>query len=75
METSLGLSYTVLYGNPGISKNTFTSLWNVVPNSEINGFVYSFAMARLPSKVISISSTFMSLLRWAKSKERYAQSA
>jgi len=34
-ETTLGLSYVVFYGNSDISKNNDTSVWNLVPNSEL----------------------------------------
>jgi len=33
IEFTLDLSYTVLEGNSGISKNQGTSLWNFVQNS------------------------------------------
>jgi len=41
MEASLDLSYSVLYQNSGIYKNTGTSLWNFVVNSGLRIFRHS----------------------------------
>ena len=39
MEASIHLYYTVLKGNSRVFKNKDTSLWNFVPNSDLENFV------------------------------------
>jgi len=40
-QATLGISYTVLYGNSGISKNKGTSFWNLDQTLELANHVFN----------------------------------
>ena len=55
VDASCHLSYTVLKGNAGISKNKCTSFWNFVPNSRK-------ILPRQVDRVVSKTRRWLSLL-------------
>jgi len=53
MGASFHLSYMILKGNSGISKNKGISLWNFVPNSGLKKFCFGIAIVESCYRLIS----------------------
>jgi len=59
------LSYTVLKGNSGISKNKGTSLWNFVPNCGLRKLCFGIAIVETCYRLISSKVDAQSVIYWS----------
>ena len=64
LGASLDLSYTVLGGNSGISKNSGTSLWNVAPNSGLRKFRDDRSIIEICYQISSKKVDAQSVINW-----------
>jgi len=64
MGASFHLSYTVLKGNSGISKNKGTSLWNFGPNFGLRKLCFGIAIAETCYQLSSRKVDAQSVINW-----------
>ena len=65
MAAFFHLSYTVLKGNSGISKNNDTSLWNFAPNSGLTKFRHGISIVEGCYQLSWRKVDAQSVINWA----------
>jgi len=71
IQVSLDLSYTVFYGNYGISKHKGTSLWKFVPNSRPRKLGHSTSTVTKRSHRAIVDNTWRQRRTWPSAVNRW----